>query len=141
MNYDELKRYLEDAAENGSLMTPKHDPANLSTTYACYRTVLTYKLAPNLEAFIKSGQYSVNEYENTLSPNTPLYFEIIPDPESGFSVTSSGVTANSIFGSSVLDRLIAVSGRTQGWHVFGEDSYVLSQKIRNGDLIHKGKLR
>lgn len=141
MDFEELKRHLEDAAENGSLMTPKHDPANLGTTFAQYRTVLTHELAPNLETFIKSGKYSVNEFENTNSPLTPLYFEIIPDTESGFSIPASGVTAYSVFGSSVVDRLVAVSGRTQGWHVFGEDSHVINQKIRNRDLINKRRLR
>lgn len=141
MEFDELKRFLESAAENGTLMTPKHDPFNLSTTYASYRTVLTHELAPNLESFIKSGQFSVNEYENTLSPNTPLYFEIIPSAESGFSIPASGVTANSMFGSSVVDRLIVVSGKTTGWHIFGEDNHVLNTKIRNGDLINKRRLR
>jgi hypothetical protein len=141
MEFDELKRFLESAAENGTLMTPKHDPFNLSTTFASYRTVLTHELAPNLEAFIKSGQFSVFEYENIRSPITPLYFEIIPSTESEFSIPASGVTANSNFGSSVVDRLVAVSGSTIGWHIYGEDSHVLNRKVRNGDLIKKRKLR
>lgn len=140
MKFDELKRFLETAAENGSLMTPKHNPINLSTTYASYRTVLTHELAPNLELFIKSGQFSVNEYQNTHFTDSPLYFEIIPSPESGFSIPASGVTTNSIFGSSVLDRLIAVSGKTIGWHIYGEDIHVLNRKIQNGDLINKRKI-
>lgn len=141
MDFDELKGYLVDAAENGTLMTPKHDPNNLMITFAKYRTVMTHELAPNLEAFIKSGLYSVNEFENINSPNTPLYFEITPDSESGFSIPASGVTAYSTFGSSIVDRLVAVSGSTQGWHVFGEDSHIINQKIVNGDLINKRRLR
>lgn len=55
MKFDEFIKHLEDAAENGTLMTPKHDPANLSTTFPDYRTVLTTELSPKLESFIKSG--------------------------------------------------------------------------------------
>jgi len=141
MDFDELKRHLVKAAKNGTLMTPKHDPNNLTTTFVKYRTVLTHELAPNLEAFIKSGQYAVNEFENIHSPNTPLYFEITPDTESGFSIPASGVTAHSTFGSSVVDRLIVVSGCNQGWHLFGEDSHIINQKFLKGDLINKRRLR
>ncbi len=141
MDFDELKRHLVEAVENGTLMTPKHDPNNLMTTFVKYRTVLTHELAPNLEAFIKSGQYSVNEFQNIHSPNTPFYFEITPDSESGFSIPASGVQAYSELGSSLVDRLVAVSGSKQGWHVFGEDSHIITQKILNGDLINKRRLK
>jgi hypothetical protein len=37
------------AAEDGTSMTPKHDPNNLFTTYRSYRTVLSHDLAQHLE--------------------------------------------------------------------------------------------
>jgi len=141
MEFKELKRYLVKAAKNGTLMIPKHDPTNLKTTYKRFRTVLSHDLAPYLETFIRSGLYSVNEFENTRATNSPLYFEIIPNEESGFLITASGIQACSIFGSSVMDRLIAVSGLDEGWHVFGEDSHIIDQKILNGDLINKRSLK
>ncbi len=138
MTFDELKNNLTQAATNGSLMTPKHDPNNLGTTvFNSCRTVLSYDLATNLNTFISSGKFTVSEYENKRLPNSPLYFEITPNPDSGFSVPASGVTANSVFASTAVDRLVAVSGQTQGWHLFGEDSSVIQRKLNNGDLIKK----
>ena len=131
---------LELAASNGTLLTPKHDPYNLGTAFSSYRTVLAYELADNLQNFISSGQYLVDEYENQLLPNSPLYFEITPKPESGFDIPASGVTACSIFATSVVDRIIAVSGINQGWPIFGEDSSVIHSKTAQGDLVFKKRL-
>jgi hypothetical protein len=140
MNFDDFKQYLKDAGENGTLMTPKHDPYNLGTSFSSYRTVLSHNLADNLSNFISSGNYTVDEYENLRSPNSPLYFEITPNHDSGFSIPASGVTACSIFASSVVDKIVAVSGSFQGWHLFGEDSSIIQSKLTNGDLIFKKRL-
>jgi hypothetical protein len=140
MDFDELKRQLELAALNGTLLTPKHDPYNLGTTFSSYRTVIAYDLADKLQNFISSAQYFVDEYENQRLPNSPLYFEITPKPESGFDIPASGVTACSIFATSVVDRIVAVSGINQGWHVFGEDSSVILRKTSQGDLLFKKRL-
>ena len=134
MKRDNVKNYLSTAAKNNSLLTPKHDPANLSTTYDRYRTVLSHELAQNLDAFIESGEYTVREYYNRLYPDSP-YLEIEPYPGSFFSVPASGVAPNSPFASTALDRIVAVSGTNQGWHIFGEDSGEIALKVSNGDLI------
>jgi hypothetical protein len=140
MTFDELKNYLEAAAKNGTLLTPKHDPNNLATSFTSYRTVLSHDLANNLETFVSSGNFTVREFENTKVPNSPLYFEITPKPNSGFNVPASGVTATSIFATSIVDKIVAVSGQTNGWHLFGEDSTVIKIKENNGDLIFKNNL-
>ena len=140
MTFDDFKNYLTTAATNGTLLTPKHNPNNLATTYNSYRTVLSHDLANNLETFIKSGNFTVRQFENTKIPNSPLYFEITPNHNSGFNVPASGVTATSIFATSIVDKIIAVSGQTQGWHLFGEDSSVIQTKQNNGDLIFKNNL-
>jgi hypothetical protein len=140
MTRDELKQQLEQAAKDGTLMTPKHDPSNLTTTYPRYRTVLAHDLAQNLEGFIFSGEYTVIEYENKRLPSSPLYFEIQPTGNSTFSVPASGVAPNSPFATSAVDRIIAVSGNSQGWHVFGESSRTIVQKLSSGDLCLKGTL-
>jgi len=139
MTHDDLKTHLERAAKDGTLMTPKHDPANLTTTYPGYRTVLSHDLAQNLFAFISSGDYLVTEYANKKLPGSPLYFEIEPTNNSTFSVPASGVASNSPFATSTVDRLVAVSGHNQGWHLFGESSSTIQQKLSAGDLDCKGK--
>lgn len=140
MTHDELKQHLEQAAKNGTLMTPKHDPANLSTTYPAFRTVLSVELAQNLEGFISSGQYQVKEYENKAYPSSSLYFEIEPTGNSTFSVPASGVAPNSPFATTTVDRIVAVSGHNQGWHIFGESSVTIQQKHLSGDLDFKGTI-
>lgn len=141
MTLEEFKNYLITASNNGTLLTAKHDPYNLGTTYSCFRTVLSHDLADNLSAFLSSGKYTVTEYENKNKKHSPYYFEITPYQDSGFTVPSSGVTSNSIFASSVVDKIIAVPRRTKNdWHLFGEDSSVIQTKSNNGDLLFKNNL-
>jgi len=128
-----LKKTLADASEMGTLLTPKHDPKNLTTTYAGYRSVLIPELADNLDAFFHRGEYDARLYRNSKHPDSP-YIEIQPWPESRFSVTASGVAAGSIKPYGPLDRLVAVSGTCQGWHVFGENSDRIKKKKNDGEL-------
>lgn len=114
ITFEDLKSHLQKAAKEGTLLTPKHDPQNLSTTYSKYRTVLSNDLANNLETFIISGDYTVRQFENTKMPNSPMYFEITPLTSSGFNVPASGVTGTSLFATSKVDKIVAVSGQTQG---------------------------
>jgi len=67
-------------------------------------------------------------------PNSPLYLEIVPNSTSTFTVPASGVASHSPMASSRLDRIIAVSGTNQGWHIFGEDSQEIQIKISNNEL-------
>jgi hypothetical protein len=97
-------------------------------------------LSANLEQFIISGNYTVYEYENPQYPATPKYWEIIPDTSSPFSVPASGVNAFCPYPSTALDRLVAVSGSSQGLHLYGEDSQAIQLKVSSGDLVLNGAL-
>jgi len=72
MTRDEALTHLRDAAHNGTLMTPKHDPGKLGTTYAEYRSVLSFELASNLENFINSGEFKIVEYQHAPYAASPL---------------------------------------------------------------------
>lgn len=76
INLDEFKEHLIQAINNGSQLTPKHDPNNLGTSYSSFRTVLSHDLSNNLYSFINSGNFSVKRFENTKYLNSPYYFEI-----------------------------------------------------------------
>ena len=115
-------------------MTLKHDPNNLNISYQSYRSVLSHQLASNLKEFIKSEDYQIKEYENLKQSGSPLYIEIIPNDDSLFSVPASGVAANSFTPTEPLDRIVAVSGFEQGWHLFGESEKTILQKIFDGEL-------
>lgn len=139
-NKKDLIRHLKEAAKNNSLMTPKHNPYNLGTVMSGYRTVLSYDLADNLDNFIDSGDFAAVKYSNTNFPNSPLYIEIIPNPTSNYIIPSSGVTSCSPVATSALDRLVVVSGQTQGLHIYGESSSKIQNKFTNGDLTDKTEL-
>ena len=135
MTFEELKAHLVEAAENNTLITPKHDPKALESKKDKFRSVVSYEVTDNLKSFIASGNYSVRQFDNTKFPATPLYFEITPDPDTGFDIPASGVTAYSNTPTSQMDRLIAVSGLSQGWHLSGEDRSIIDQKVSTGQLI------
>ena len=139
MTHEEVKSHLLTAAKKGNLMTPKHNPSSLGISYSAYRTVLSFDLATSLESFLSSDDYIIREYENIGHPSSPIYLEIEPATGSTFTVPASGVEAASPVASTALDRLVAVSGHNQGWHLFGEDSAEIQRKVTNGDLKFKGK--
>jgi hypothetical protein len=140
MTFEEAQNYLVTAAKAGTLMTPKHDPANLGTIYLSYRTVLATDMAVNLVSFLASGDYTIREYHNNGHPTSPIYLEIEPSAGSSFSVPASGVPIASPIASTAVDRLIALSGQNQGWHIIGEDSLVIQRKLSNGDLVFMSEL-
>lgn len=141
MDLNTFKQQMKTEVSNNSLLTPKHDPNNLSTIYSGYRTVLSHEASASLATLINSEDYTVNAYENQNPSHGPYYMHIIPNPSSSFSIAASGVTAHSPVASTVLDSLIVVSGSSQGWHIFGEDSLEIQNKISRGNLIDKGFLR
>ena len=139
-NRKDLIRNLKQAAKNNTLMTPKHNPNNLGTAMKGFRTVLSFDLASNLNSFIDSEDFRVYSYNNSKKPLSPTYIEIIPNSSSGFLIPSSGVTSYSPFATSALDSIIVVSGKTQGWHMFGESSLNIQNMLNNGDLTDKIEL-
>ncbi len=87
-----------------------------------------------------SDQYSVVEYENPAYQATPKYWEIIPGQNTPFSVPASGVNSFTPYPSTALDRLVVVSGSSQGLHLFGEDSSAIQGRLNSGSLILIGNL-
>ena len=130
----EFIRLMVDASEEGGLMTRKHDPyAMHETSYADYRSVLSYELADNLSSFLSGGLYNVQQYHDTRHPDSPYSWVINPrDPS--FSVPASGVTAHSQQPSTTLDCLYVVSGASEGLHIFGESSLQIEALTFNGTL-------
>lgn len=140
MDKNDFMNMIFGAIQQGTLMTPKHNPNNLGNiTWPSYRSVLSYDLANNLDIFFKSELFDVIEYENSESQHSPEYYEIIP-LASTFSIPASGVMANDLQAIEALDRLIVVNGANQGLHIFGENSNNIQQKSKTGKLIRKNKL-
>ena len=131
---EELKQHLIDAATDGTLLTLKHDPNDLNTTRSRYRTVLSYDCAQNLEDFLKSEDYEFTQYNNTEFPKIHYYIKIIPSSNSGYSIPASGVPGHFPFATSGVDCLVAISGSRQGWHIYGESSHIIEDKLASGKL-------
>jgi hypothetical protein len=128
------------AAKAGTLLSYKHDEANLHDTSQPERSVIAPHVSKNLFNFFDSDDYKMVEYENPKYPSTPRYIEIIPNPTSTFSVPASGVPAASSVPNQALDRLVIISGYKQGIHVHGEDSAEIQRKLSGGALVFKGNL-
>ena len=133
MRLSDLRNQWKEAAESGSLLTPKHDPNN--RTFTEIRSVLTQEMSGSLKEFIGSPDYSVKHYKDNNHLSGPGYFEVIPNPNSEFDVLGSGIYPMSPQLNTPQDRLIVVSGSNQGWHVFTEQSTEIEKKVNSGRLI------
>jgi len=131
MHKDEIINQWTGSMENGTFLTPKHDPNNLFTTYASYRTVLTPQMSSSLETFIRSRNFDINVYQDSKHKN--YYCEIISTDPSYHQV-ANGVPSGSNQTGSLVDKLVIYSGSNQGWHIIGEDSAKINQKVKNGTL-------
>jgi hypothetical protein len=136
MNKNDYALLWEQSARDGTLVTDKHDPDDLGTPRSKPRSVIAAGLAPVLPGFFHSGLFTLTHYENRRYPGTPHYFEITPTtPE--FSVPASGVPPFATTPTSECDRLIIVSGESQGWHIYGESSAKIQQRLATGDLTNR----
>ena len=128
------------AIQSGSFLTAKHDPTNLSISWASFRTVLTAEASSSLETFIGSGNYAVRVYDDKKYPSGSGYYEIIPSGSSAFSIAGSGVASGSVTPSGSYDRLVVVYGRKDGWHVYAENSAIISGSVSSGRFNLKDEL-
>jgi hypothetical protein len=126
-NKQGLQRSLRKANKQKSIITDKHDPFKLATypTTPGQRTVVSHELAPQLIDVINAGQFELTVFENTLHGN--MYY-LMEFPVSVVSVPASGVACNSDIPIDQCDSIVAVHGKNQGWHVFGEYSKLLPRK-------------
>jgi hypothetical protein len=129
----QFQEFVSGAAANGTLLTPKHGPNSLASVYKDYRTVLTQRMADNLDGFIASGDFNAALYYNNKLPNSPYYVEVAP-ASLEFSVPASGVQAFSLQPDYPKDRLIFYSGKFQGWHCCGESSAEIQRRLSQGEL-------
>jgi hypothetical protein len=136
MNFsrEQLVGYWSGAAAANTLLTPKHDPSGLLSTFQGFKSVLTPQLAANLEGFVGSGNYSIGHFQNVAYPNTPDYF-VIESKTKDFAVPGSGVYGASGLVLWPCDRLVIVSGANQGWHIYAELASNIRLAQSNGALI------
>jgi hypothetical protein len=131
MTREDFVTELLAAAQCGTLLTTKHNPATLPAPRDKWRSV-TCMSPSDLEDFLRSGEYTIRSYHNHDARHPPHYFEIVPSKTS--IVAGSGVPAHSTTPTTACDRFVAVSGAEQGWHLFAESSARIQAKQSRGDL-------
>jgi len=127
-----LVGHWQQAIADDTFVSFKHHPTGLATLQKT-RSVLDPDLVDNLSGFLNSGCYSIAHFTNKAYPTTPDYFVVVPK-DTDFSVPGSGIMPAS---PSVLwpcDRLVIVSGASQGWHIYAELSSNIKLAQSNGQL-------
>ncbi len=131
MNRDDYTKAWIAAAQSGNLLTPKHDPANLSTPNSRFRTV-TCMSPLDIAQYIEFGEYDLRVFVNNDPKHPPHFCEIIPKELS--IVTGSSVLPWSNTPTSGCDRFVVVSGYQLGWHLYAESSANIHAKQQAGQL-------
>ena len=131
MNRDDYMKAWMAASQSGNLLTPKHDPANLSTPNSRFRTV-TCMSPLDIAQYIESGDYDIRVFVNNAPKHPPHFCEIIPKEQS--IVTGSSVLPWSNTPTSGCDRFVVVSGNQLGWHLYAESSANIHAKQQAGQL-------
>ncbi len=134
MTKNELIELLFEAYKNGSLVTPKHNPKELSKVMPKFRTVISDEVYDNLYHCLETGIEKIYEYQNSKG----AYYEICLN--SKYEFASSGVHEYCPFPFEGYNRIIAVYGEKRKWHIFGETSTKIEEKIKIGELINKVEL-
>ena len=138
MTKEELKQQLIAAYNKGTLLTKKHNPYQIGIPWNSFRSVVSYEVAENLFEFITNGIDKVFVYNNSDKRKSKDYFEI--ELNSSFDIASSGITGHSTIPNVAYDRIVAVLGTNQGWHIFGEDSKKIKNDYSNGKLKNRIEL-
>jgi hypothetical protein len=131
MDRKELLAMWKGSYDNVSLVTSKHHPSGIGTPMSKPRSVMVQALA-DVNSFLQSGNYKATRYHNADHPKSPEY--IVMEPHDPKYVAGSGIPANTPDPTGSLDRIVAVSGVSQGWHVYAEDSTVIQKKIAHKTL-------
>lgn len=140
MTREELRKELLKQHYAGNLITDKHDPTKLGTkVYEEPRSVLSLEMLQDIETFLLSDEWDAVQYSHIDPRNDPIV-TIVPHPSSGFSVPASGVASWDTTPSTDCDLLVTVSGQVQGWHIYGESSATINQKVSDGTLFVLGSL-
>jgi hypothetical protein len=137
MDRHQLTAILAQKADNGMLITPKHDQTSASTPYQGYRTIVCMT-NQEMSKFIRSGNYTIRRYSKTNQNHPPHFYEIEPyDP---MIVPGSGIQSMSTSPTTSCDRFVVVSGGLQGWHLYTETSSNIQQQINKGVLTYIAEL-
>jgi len=125
---------ITEAARLRNLLTAKHDPNELSITWAKARSVLTTPASSSLENFIIDEAYKLHQYNDATYPGGNGLFVFHPASGSSFNSVGSFVPSGSVTPSGSLDCLVAVYGKNQGWYVYADNFANIDLSVSSGRL-------
>lgn len=123
------------AYSKGTFITDKHDPYCISGYSLSTRTVLSSYARDNIMDVLTGDSFYINYLWNTI--HNSFYIVLTPKIGSKYEYPASGLTATSQCPVERLDSLVIVYGKKQGWHIFGENTQVIKEKISKGILVSK----
>lgn len=130
----DLAARLVAAADSGSLVTSKHNPASASVAWPTGRSVLEPHVSASLRDMLVSGSFSAEEYQDPRFPNACY----VITPSASYASLGSFIPSGSTGQTGSFDRLVAVDGTKQPWHVFAENQATLDAKQVSGSIARKG---
>ena len=138
---EDLLDEVSDAWDDGTLMTPKHDPKGVGSIWSSYRSVLSEETVKLFgQAFGSADAFDIDLYENKNPQHHPFYLVLTPQTPCPITVSASGITAYSPVPNSVLDSLVIVKGAGGKLHMYGENSANIQKETGRGKLVHQRKI-
>ena len=125
-------------ADADRLLTWKHDPNNMTYSPDKTRTVVSYQVSSSLKDLIHSEDYEIEKYYDVNHPDEGGFYILKPSPSVGFKYLGHVIEAGSFDLKGSLDRLLIVSGSSQGWHIAAEDSENIDRRVNEGTLFLVG---
>lgn len=129
LTLEELRTNVLAASATGSFVTPKHDPAYVSSVLGRNRSVFTAPASSSLVELFASGSISVVEYQKK-THSDPIY--VVEPLDKSLLPVAEMVPSGSATPSGSCDRILVYSGSAQGWHGCGESQAVITHFEQSG---------
>jgi hypothetical protein len=125
------------AHKAGTFITTKHDPRRIRLqTFNSYRTVVSDELADrdNIMDALHDSRTRIQVYFDCDVKHSSMVY-VTAEPICVSSVAASGIASGAIVPCDTMDYLALIDGSAQGWHVFGEHSVKIADKVQDSLLI------
>lgn len=125
-----LSRDLVAAAKSGTLVTQKHDPQSVSVACAAGRSIIDPVVSSSMCEMFESGSFDAVEYRDGRF-KSPTF---VINPHQAYASLGTHIPSGSTGTTGSYDRIVAVSGSKQGWHVFAENQSYFDDKLKSGSI-------
>lgn len=128
---------LKSAVNSDTLLTYKHDP-NSGLVYAKFRSVLTQQASGSLKRLINSEEYDLKAYYD--NQHKKHFYTLLPHDSGSYTTIGLGIPSGSLIPTGSLDTFMVVSGSSDGWHIYSEDSAKIQSDAMSNKIKFTGGL-